>query len=73
MKFDTPAPITHKVILRRANGRYVKEFGVTSKYAANKKKRGLEAAYDESYYVDIEPVGKGGDAGAEPQLDLTKS
>ena len=44
---------THVVVLRRANGRYVKHAVRRSKYAAKQIVKAWEARYDESYYVEM--------------------
>ncbi len=45
---------TFRVVLRRANGRFVKEKEVYSRYAAKEQKRRWEEKYDEAtYYVEI--------------------
>lgn len=43
-----------RVVLRRANGRYVKHQEATSRYQARKLRREWEAIYDETYQVAIE-------------------
>lgn len=51
------APTTYAVVLRRRQGnRYVREWPVGSKYAAKKRRRRLEARYDDSYVLTIEPA-----------------
>lgn len=45
-----------RVILRRSNGRYVKEIEARSKYAAKKLQDTWEARYDNGYWVDIQPL-----------------
>lgn len=47
---------TYKIILRRANGRFVKEWIRHSSYAAKKLAADKAAKYDDSYYVEIEEV-----------------
>ncbi len=42
-----------RVILRRANGRFVKEKEVNSRYAAKEQRRRWEERYDATYYVEI--------------------
>ena len=44
---------TIKVILRRSNGRFVRERVVNSKYAAKKLREAWEEKYDDSYYVEV--------------------
>lgn len=48
---------TYSVVLRRRRGNgYVREWPVGSKYAAKKRRRRLEARYDDDTYVlTIEP------------------
>lgn len=55
MKKDKGGKPVLRVVVRRANGRFVREFPVTSKYAAKKRKQSLESRYDDTYRVDIEP------------------
>jgi len=45
-----------RVILRRANGRFVREYPAASKYAAKQLQGDLEAAYDDGYYAEVRPV-----------------
>ena len=45
---------TFEVILRRANGRFVKAKTVTSKYAAKSLRKKWEAEHDVTYYVEVE-------------------
>lgn len=47
--------LTFKVILRRDNGRFVKETSRSSRYAAKKVAARWEDAHDETYYVEIVP------------------
>lgn len=54
MKKDKSGRPELRVVVRYANGRFVKEFPVTSKYAAKKRKRALEARYDDTYRIEIE-------------------
>jgi hypothetical protein len=48
------SPVTHRVVLRRRNGRYVKEYPVSSRYAAKMVQDWLEGKHDAGYYVEIE-------------------
>jgi hypothetical protein len=52
------SPVRYRVILRRRNGRYVREYPAASKYAAKKLQDWLEATYDEGYYADIRRKGE---------------
>lgn len=42
-----------RVVLRRANGRFVKETETNSKYSAKEQKRRWEEKYDATYRVEI--------------------
>lgn len=42
-----------EVVLRRANGRFVKLKEANSRYAAKLIQRTWEAKYDDTYYVEI--------------------
>lgn len=44
-----------RVVLRRRNGRVVKEWERTSKYAAKNLKASVEEDHDDSYYVEVVP------------------
>lgn len=46
----------YRVILRRANGRYVQEWPARSKYDAKRIKKRKEDKYDETYYLEVKPV-----------------
>jgi hypothetical protein len=46
----------YQVVVRRENGRLLKEFPATSKYAAKKQRAKLEKLYDETYSVTVEPT-----------------
>jgi hypothetical protein len=46
----------YRVVLRRANGRFVKQSEPTSKYAAKKLAEYYEQTHDQSYYTEVEPV-----------------
>ena len=48
----------YAIILRRANGRYVKRLGqpFKSRYAAKKAVAQYEDKYDETYYFTIESI-----------------
>lgn len=52
----TVTPRSYLVVLRRDNGRAVKEWHVGSRYAAKRLRRRLESRYDPTYYVDITTV-----------------
>lgn len=47
-------PVTYRVVLRRANGRYVRSYPAASKYAAKRLRAWLEEQYDVGYYVETE-------------------
>lgn len=49
--------MTVKVVLRRNNGRFVKEKEARSKYHAKIIRNAWEGKYDDTYYVEIEIVG----------------
>jgi hypothetical protein len=46
-------PPTIPVVLRRTNGRFVKQYNAASKYDAKRRKLVWEAQYDSSYKVEI--------------------
>lgn len=46
-------PVTYRVVLRRRNGRYVREYPAASKYAAKKLQDWLEEKYDDGYYAEV--------------------
>jgi len=43
----------YRVIVRRRNGRYLKEVPARSRYRAKKIKEELEARYDNGFYVEV--------------------
>lgn len=47
---------SYLVVVRRTNGRFVKETKRHSKYGAKSLKRQLEEKYDDTFYVTIEEV-----------------
>lgn len=49
-------PTAYKVVLRRENGRLVKESQRTSRYAAKKLAEVWGEIYDDTYTVEIEVV-----------------
>ena len=55
MSRELPAQLggTYVVVLRRANGRYVKHAVRRSRYAAKQVVKAWEAKYDEAYYVEL--------------------
>jgi hypothetical protein len=52
------AAVRYEVVLRRANGRYVKEAVARSHYAAKQIKKKWEERYDGTYYVELEEIGE---------------
>jgi hypothetical protein len=47
-------PPTHRVVLRRENGRFVKEYPAWSRYSAKRMADWLEKHYDNKYYAEVD-------------------
>jgi hypothetical protein len=53
---ESDVPAACRLVLRRANGRYVRAWPARSRYAAKRLRRELEETYDPTYLLVIEPL-----------------